>query len=101
MPGEKRVKLTIDLDEGLAARLSEAARELGAPPAALAADCVAQSLEVAVRHRAALQRVEQVDEALIALAGMLGEMRAAAEAMAAGPQMLCRYEPPVEEVEAP
>ncbi len=62
------VSLTVVLPPDVAAALCAAASQRGWTSASLAADCIAQSLEVAIRHRVALERIDQVDAALLELA---------------------------------
>lgn len=62
------VSLTLSLPTELASALKAAASQRGWTPESLAADCIAQSLEVAIRHRVALERIDQVDAALLELA---------------------------------
>ena len=52
-----QVKITVTLEATLATRLSAAATERGWSPEALAAECVVQHLEVAVRHRVLIERL--------------------------------------------
>ena len=70
------VELTITLEAGLAARLVAAATERGWSPESLASDCIAQVLEVAIRHRVLLERLEIVDAALLGMAEAVGELGA-------------------------
>lgn len=72
------VALKITLPADVAAALQKAAAARGWTPESLAADCVAQSLEVAIRHRVVLERIDQVDAALIEMATALGSIEAAA-----------------------
>ena len=72
MAGE--IKLTITLEAGLAAQLSAAAVERGWSPESLAAECIAQSLEVAIRHRVLIERLETVDTALLDMARAVGDL---------------------------
>jgi len=71
------VSLTITLPADVAASLQQAADGRGWTPESLAADCVAQQLEVAIRHRIVLERIEQIDGALIEMATALGAIEAA------------------------
>jgi predicted transcriptional regulator len=66
-------QFTVDLDDDLAARLTAAARARGWTPESLAADCVAQHLEIAIRHRVLIERLESVDQHLATLAEFIGE----------------------------
>lgn len=74
MAGE--VKLSITLEAGLAARLTAAATERGWSPESLVADCIAQVLEIAIRHRVLVERLEQVDAAILEMAQAVGELGA-------------------------
>lgn len=92
MATQSSVDLTISLPADVAAALRKAAKAQSWTPEALAADCVAQSLEVAIRYRVALERVDQVDEALLDLAKFLGVIQAITEN--AEKADICRYRPP-------
>ena len=76
-----QVKITVTLEATLATRLSAAATERGWSPEALAAECVVQHLEVAVRHRVLIERLEQVDAAILDMAEAVGELGAPAAAI--------------------
>lgn len=71
------VSLTICLPADVATALLQAAAGRGWTPESLAADCVAQQIEVAIRHRVVLERMERVDGALIEMATALGAIEAA------------------------
>jgi hypothetical protein len=47
----------IELDADLAARLIKAAGERGWSPESLVVDCVAQNIEIALRHRVLVERI--------------------------------------------
>jgi hypothetical protein len=79
------LRLTADLE----IRLHAAAAERGCSSEILAAECIAQSLEVAVRHRVLLERQEQVDQAIFELARAVGEFSAPAAAIDL--TAVCRY----------
>lgn len=83
------VSLTITIPAALAASLRQAAAQRGWSPESLAADCVAQHFEVALRHRVLLERAELVDAALLDMARAVGELAAAADEAGGAP--LCRY----------
>lgn len=85
------VALTIALPGDIADALHKAAAARGWTAESLAADCIAQSLEVAIRHRVALERIDQVDEALIDLAKFLDVIKAVTEN--AEKAEICRYKP--------
>lgn len=72
----EEVKLTVTLAAPLALRLSAAATERGWSAESLAAECVAQHLEVAIRHRVLIERAEQIDAALLDMAEAVGELGA-------------------------
>ncbi len=72
----QEVKLTVTLEAALAARLRAAASERGWTAESLAAECVVQHLEVAIRHRALIERLEQVDGAILDMAQAVGELGA-------------------------
>ncbi|GAN50996.1 hypothetical protein ABID82_006691 [Methylobacterium sp. PvP062] len=84
-----QVKLTITLEASLAARLSAAAAERGWASESLAADCVAQALEVAIRHRVLIERMEQVDAAILDMAQAVGELGAPSTGIDLS--QICRY----------
>jgi len=83
------VKLTITLETTLAARLSAAAAERGWSAEDLAAECVAQHLEVALRHRILIERMEQVDAAILDMAQAVGELGAPSAGIDLS--RVCRY----------
>lgn len=70
------VKLILTLEAGLAARLSAAAAEQGWSAEELAAECISQHLEVAIRHRVLIERAERIDAALLDMAQAVGELGA-------------------------
>ena len=82
---------TVSLTASLAAELRRSAAAHGWTPESLIGDCVAQHLEVALRHRVVLERLEQVDAAILEMAGAVGELGASAEGFEPG--RLCRYQP--------
>lgn len=91
MASTEPVSMTIQLPADVAGSLRKAASERGWTPETLAADCIAQALEVAIRHRVAIERIDQVDEALIDLAKFLGVIHAITEN--AEKADICRYRP--------
>ena len=84
-------KLTLELDDALAQKLTVAAAERGWTPESLAADCVAQHLEIAVRHRVLVERFEAIDDSLAVLAQFVGEATAGGEGLDL--TKICRYHP--------
>ncbi|GAA0273086.1 hypothetical protein LNAOJCKE_4627 [Methylorubrum aminovorans] len=85
------VSFSVSLPPELAAALRRAAAERGWTPESLIGDCVAQQLEIALRHRVLVERMEHVDAALLAMAQAVGELSAAADEFETG--SLCRYRP--------
>ena len=83
-------RYAIELDDALAGRLEEAARNSKLSAAALITECIIQHLEVAIRHRALIDRLDTVDQGLLELATFIG-------AATAGPKIdlsnLCQYSP--------
>lgn len=86
------VSFVVSLPPELAVALRQAAAERGWTPESLIGDCVAQHLEIALRHRVLVERMAQVDAALLAMAQAVGTLSAAADTVEAG--SLCRYRPP-------
>lgn len=87
-----QVNLSITLEADLAARLMAAATERGWSPESLAADCVAQVLEITIRHRVAIERLEQVDAAILEMAKAVGELGAPSGGIDLS--KVCRYASP-------
>jgi predicted transcriptional regulator len=86
-------KYTVEIDDALAERLEEAARAAKVPATDLIAECVAQHLEIAIRHRALVDRLDLVDQGLLELAGFIGEATASPKVDLSS---LCRYAHPKE-----
>jgi hypothetical protein len=78
-------QLTIELGD----QLREAARERVWTPESLAAECVAQHLEIAIRHRVVIERTEAVDAHLATLAEFVGEATQSGEGIDL--TKICRY----------
>lgn len=85
----QEVKLTLTLEAALAARLRAAAAERGWSAESLAAECVDQHLEVAIRHRVLVERMEQVDGAILDIAQAVGELGAPSGGI--NLSKVCRY----------
>jgi len=83
------VELTITLEAALAAQLSAVAAERGWPVESLAAACVAQHLEVAIRHQVLIERLEQVDAAILDMAQAVGDLGAPSAGIDLS--RMCRY----------
>jgi uncharacterized protein (DUF924 family) len=82
-------KLTIELEEDLAEKLWTEAKAHNWTPEDLARECVAQHLEIAVRHRAVVERFEAIDHHLAALARFVGQASASTESVDLW--KICRY----------
>jgi predicted transcriptional regulator len=82
-------RFTIELDGELAARLTAAATDRGSSPESMISDCVAQHLEIALRHRVLVERMEAIDANLATLAQFVGE--ATQGGGAADLEWICRY----------
>lgn len=82
--------LTIELEEDLAEKLRIEATAHDCTPEALARECVIQHLEIAVRHRALVDRFEAMDRDLAVLARFVGQASAATEGVDLS--KICRYE---------
>ena len=83
--------LTIALDASLAAALRQAAVERGWTPESLAVDCLRQHLEIAVRHRVLLERMEMVDAALLEMAEGIAGLALPGDGIDLS--KVCRYRP--------
>jgi len=82
-------KLTIELEEDLAGKLWTEAKAHSWTPEALVRECVAQHLEIAIRHRALVERFEAIDHHLAVLAQFVGEASAGSEGVDLW--KICRY----------
>ena len=82
-------QFTVDLDDDLAGRLTEAARGRGWTTESLIAECVAQSLDIAIRHRVLVERFEAVDQHLAVLAEFVGD--ATQSGSSVDLSKVCRY----------
>jgi hypothetical protein len=83
-------RLTIDLAPDLAGAVTRAAAEADMTADALISDCVAQHCETALRHRVLIQRQNDVDEALLELARLVGRLSAGPSEP---PASICRQRP--------
>jgi hypothetical protein len=77
MKTESTVRLTIELPPNVFMALTQAATQSNISVDQLAADCISQSIETALRHRVLLDRQEHIDEALLTIAEFLGALSAA------------------------
>lgn len=81
---------TVQIEKTLAERLERAADTAKISPAGLITECVAQHLDIAVRHLALVERLEAVDQGLLELANFVGEATAGGDVDVSS---LCRYSP--------
>lgn len=84
-------RYAVELEDELAERLEEAARNSKLSATELITECVAQHLEVAIRHRALIDRLDAVDQGLLELASFVGEATAGGNVDLSN---MCRYSPP-------
>jgi hypothetical protein len=88
MTTAKSVHLSVHIAADLAASISSAAKANDVAVDEIVSDCIRQHFETALRHRVLIQRQNDVDEALIELARLVGRL-------SAGPAMpqetICRY----------
>ena len=88
MSKPKTTRFTIDLAADLAVAVSSAAAASGMTAEELIGDCVGQHCETALRHRVLIQRQNDVDEALLELARLVGRLSAGP---GEPPPNICRY----------
>ena len=74
IPGD--VAFSVALPREFAAVLRRNAAGRGWTPESPIVDCVAQHLEVAIRHRVLIERVERIDAAILDMAEAVGELGA-------------------------
>jgi hypothetical protein len=83
-------RVSVDLPAELAEAIATAARANNVMAEDIVSDCVQQQFETALRHRVLVQRQNDVDEALLELARLVGRL-------SAGPsepqENICRYRP--------
>ena len=90
MSKPKTTRFTIDLAADLAVTVSEAAAANNITAEELIGDCIGQHCETALRHRVLIQRQNDVDEALLELARLVGRLSAGPGDQ---PANICRYHP--------
>jgi hypothetical protein len=88
MSNAKTTRLTIELTADLANAVAMAAGANKITLEEAICECVSQSFETALRHRVLIQRQDDVDEAILELARLVGRL-------SAGPiepqEDICRY----------
>jgi hypothetical protein len=72
----KSTRFTIDLAADLADAVTRAAAEADITAEEFITECVGQHCETALRHRVLIQRQNDVDEALLELARLVGRLSA-------------------------
>jgi hypothetical protein len=81
-------RVNVDLPAELADAIARAAKANNVTAEDIVSDCVRQQFETALRHRVLVQRQNDVDEALLELARLVGRL-------SAGPgeprEDICRY----------
>ena len=88
---ERMTSYTVQIDNKLAKRLEQAAHTAKISSTDLIAECIAQHLDITIRHLALVERLEAVDQGLLELASFVGEATAGGNVDVSG---LCRYTPP-------
>jgi hypothetical protein len=90
MSNAKTTRFTIEFAADLANAVTKAAGAHKITIEEAIGECVSQSFETALRHRVLIQRQNDVDEALLELARLVGRL-------SAGPseprENICRYRP--------
>ena len=82
-------EFTIQVDRDLGERLVASAKARGLSPEQLIAECVSDHLDLAIRYRTVLDRLEAMDEHVITLAQFVGE--ATQDAGGIDLSRVCRY----------
>jgi pyruvate-formate lyase-activating enzyme len=83
-------RFTIDLAADLADAVARVAAANNVTVEELISECVSQHCETALRHRVLIQRQNDVDEALLELARLVGRLTAGPNEP---PINICRYHP--------
>jgi hypothetical protein len=90
MTTAKTVRFSIEIAADLAAAVASAASANNVTAEDIVKDCLCQQFETALRYRVLLQRQNDVDEALMELARLVGRLSAEpGEAQ----EDICRYRP--------
>ncbi len=90
MSKPKTTRFTVDLADVLANAVASAAAESAITSEEFISECVSQHYETALRHRVLIQRQNDVDEALLELARLVGRLSAGPSEP---PANICRYHP--------
>ena len=86
----KTTQFTVDLIANLAVVVTRAAAEANMTAEEFISECVSQHCETALRHRVLIQRQNDVDEALLELARLVGRLSVGPNEP---PANICRYHP--------
>ena len=86
----KTTQFTVDLIANLAVVVTRAAAEANMTAEEFISECVSQHCETALRHRVLIQRQNDVDEALLELARLVGRLSAGPNEP---PANICRDHP--------
>ena len=90
MTAAKTIRFNVEIAADLAAAITRAATANNVAAEDIVNDCIRQHFETALRHRVLMQRQNDVDEALIELARLVGRLSAGS----GEPQeSICRYRP--------
>jgi hypothetical protein len=88
MNKSRMTRVSVDLPAELSEAITRAAQICNVEHEEIVIDCVRQQLETALRHRVLVQRQNDVDEALLELARLVGRLSASP----GEPQEdICRY----------
>ena len=82
--------MTVDVPADLAAAVTNAAAARATTADTVIAECIAQQFETALRHRVLIDRQNDIDEALLELARLIGRLSAGP---GPAPTDICRYHP--------
>jgi len=88
MSKPKMIRFTVDIAADIAGAVTRAAAEADITPEEFISDCVGQHCETALRHRVLIQRQNDVDDALLELARLVGRLSAGPNEP---PANICRY----------
>lgn len=90
MSKSKTTRFTIDLAADLAGAVARAAAANNMTVEELISECVGQHCEIALRNRVLIQRQNDVDEALLEIARLVGRLSAGPNEP---PVNICSYRP--------
>ena len=82
-------RVNVDLPAELADAIASAAKANDVTAEDIVSDCVRQQFEAALRHRVLVQRQNDVDEALLELARLVGRLSAG---LGEPREDICRYQ---------